>query len=142
MIGWSYYFWLFLLQNDWHLPQKNKIIEPPHDKTNKMTWAPSNDSEQPEHPLSLTRVCCPHEEKLGPYLPIDRTVKTLIRLGGCPGWSESSLCARRFVGFVVRRLIFPYSKRLILFVPKILESAILICSRNHSYSINSEGQIF
>ena len=34
---------------------------------------------------------CLHEETLGPWLPIERTVKTLIRLGGCPGWSESSL---------------------------------------------------
>ena len=33
---------------------------------------------------------CPHEETLGPSLPIERTAKTLIRLGGCPGWSESS----------------------------------------------------
>ena len=32
-----------------------------------------------------------------------RTAKTLIRLGGCPGWS--SLGARHFVGFVMRRLI-------------------------------------
>ena len=34
---------------------------------------------------------CSPEAKLGPKLPIDRTAKTLIRLGGCPGWSESSL---------------------------------------------------
>ena len=34
---------------------------------------------------------CPHEESLGPYLPIKRIAKTLIRLGGCPGWPESSL---------------------------------------------------
>ena len=33
----------------------------------------------------------PPEAKLGPKLPIERTAKTLIRLGGCPGWSESSL---------------------------------------------------
>ena len=36
-------------------------------------------------------LCCPHEESLGPYLPTERTVKTLIWLGTCPGWSESSL---------------------------------------------------
>ena len=35
---------------------------------------------------------CPHEA-LGPYLPIERTAKTLIRLGGCLGWSESWLGA-------------------------------------------------
>ena len=28
---------------------------------------------------------CPHEEGLGPYLPIERTSKTMIKLGGCPG---------------------------------------------------------
>ena len=34
-----------------------------------------------------------------------RTAKTLIRLGGCPGWSDSSLGARHSVGFVMRWLI-------------------------------------
>ena len=29
-------------------------------------------------------------------LPNERTAKTLIRLGGCPGWSESSLNAQSF----------------------------------------------
>ena len=38
---------------------------------------------------------CPLEQSLGPYLPFKRTAKTLIRLGGCPGWSESSLGAFR-----------------------------------------------
>ena len=28
-----------------------------------------------------------------------RTAKTLIRLGGCPGWSESSLGAQSFCWF-------------------------------------------
>ena len=36
---------------------------------------------------------CPHEESLDLKLPIGRTAKTLFRLGGCPGWSESSLGA-------------------------------------------------
>ena len=36
---------------------------------------------------------CPHEESLGPLLHTERTAKTLIKLGGCPGWSESSLGA-------------------------------------------------
>ena len=42
---------------------------------------------------------CPHEESLGPYLPTERTAKTLIRLGGCPGWSEPSLGAQSFCWF-------------------------------------------
>ena len=46
--------------------------EPPHNKTNKMTCAPSEDDAQ--------ALCCPHEETLGP----ERTAR-LIRLGGCPG---------------------------------------------------------
>ena len=42
---------------------------------------------------------CPHEDTLGPQLPTERTAKTLIRLGGCPGWSESSLGAHTFCWF-------------------------------------------
>ena len=38
-----------------------------HDKTNKMVVRPA------------------HEETLGLQLPIERTAKTLIRLGGLPG---------------------------------------------------------
>ena len=52
------------------------IYEPPHDKTNKMTCA----SAQSDWSLH-----CRHEESWGPYLPIKRTAKTLISLGGCPG---------------------------------------------------------
>ena len=50
----------------------------------------TEDSEQPGHPPSPISLPCPHEESLGPQLPIHRTVKTLIRQGRCPGWSESS----------------------------------------------------
>ena len=42
---------------------------------------------------------CPHEESLGPYLPTERTAKTLLRLGGCRGSSESSLGAHSFCWF-------------------------------------------
>ena len=37
---------------------------------------------------------CPHEETSGAELPVECTAKTLIRLGGCPGWSEFSLGAQ------------------------------------------------
>ena len=37
---------------------------------------------------------CPHEESLGPYLPTERTSKTMTWLGGRPGWYESSLGAK------------------------------------------------
>ena len=42
------------------------LFEPPHDKTNKMACAPIEDSDQPEHPPSLSSLRCPHEESLGP----------------------------------------------------------------------------
>ena len=71
------------------------IYEPQHDKTNKMTCVQaSEDSDQlythwvAKDPMFL------------------HAVKTLIRLGGCPGWSESSLGAHHFVAFVVLWLIF------------------------------------
>ena len=42
---------------------------------------------------------CPHEESLCPSLPIEHTAKTLIKLGGYPGWSESSLSAKSISWF-------------------------------------------
>ena len=42
---------------------------------------------------------CPHEESLGPKLPTERRAKTLIRLGGRQGWSESSLGAQSLCWF-------------------------------------------
>ena len=45
---------------------KNLIInEPPHDKTNKMASAPSEDSNQPGPAQFDQRLRCPHEETLG-----------------------------------------------------------------------------
>ena len=46
------------------------------------------------HPSSLISLRCPLEETLGPLLPIKHGVRTLIRLGGCPGWSKSLLGAQ------------------------------------------------
>ena len=42
---------------------------------------------------------CPHEESSCPELPTERTAKTLIRLCGYSGWSESSLGAQSFCWF-------------------------------------------
>ena len=39
------------------------IIEPPHDKTDKMACVPSEDSDQPGHPPSLIRVFAVHMKK-------------------------------------------------------------------------------
>ena len=65
-----------------------------HDKTNKMmcaqwilrsTWASAQSDQSFRYPC---------EESFGPWLPFERTAKTLIILGWCPGWSESSLGAQ------------------------------------------------
>ena len=68
---------------------------PPHDKTNKMTVRQA----KTQISLGIQSLRCPHEESLGPYLPIERIANTLIRLGGCPSWSESALGAQSFCWF-------------------------------------------
>ena len=67
--------------------------EPPHDKTNKMAIAPSEDTNQPVHPPSLIWSVFAVRMKKHRVLsyPLSATAKTLIRLGGCLNWSESSL---------------------------------------------------
>ena len=47
-----------------------------------------------------------HEETLGPQLPIERTVKTLIWLVGCPGWSVFAERKYHFIGFIMRWFIW------------------------------------
>ena len=69
-------------------------------KTYKMTCAPSEDLDQPGHPLSLIGLRCLHEESLVLWLPIGRTTKTLIRLGGCAGRSFAGRTCH-FVDFVM-----------------------------------------
>ena len=71
-----------------------------HDKTNKMTCVPSEDSNQPVHLPRLTRVslCAQWVAKDPTFLHADsedaaQPGHTLIRLGRCPGWYESSLGA-------------------------------------------------
>ena len=53
-----------------------RLNEPQHDKTNKMTFAPSKDP----NAQSDQSLRCSHEGILG---PTEWTVKTLIRLGKC-----------------------------------------------------------
>ena len=76
--------------------------EQPHDKTNKMTRAPSEDSDQPGHPPSLIRVFTVRSMgSWGPNVSSCRQRRLwshwadaqadLSRLDRCPGWSESSL---------------------------------------------------
>ena len=63
------------------------IYNPQHDKTNKMTCAPS--------PVWSESSLCAHWIAKDPrFLHVESN--TLIRLGACPGWSESSWLAQAF----------------------------------------------
>ena len=70
-----------------------KTFEPSHDKTNTMTYTPREDLDQPGHPPSLIRVFA--ERSMVSWRPNVSSCRQrrVIRLGGCPGWSESSLGA-------------------------------------------------
>ena len=120
-----------------------------------MICAPSKDSDRHGHPSSLIKsLRCPHEETLGPKLPIERTAKTLIRLGGSPGWSESSLGAQSFCWFChqaahtsqISLFLWHSSSTVLLslsenFIPKCLsilasDSAICKCQLKIQYAIH------
>ena len=63
--------------------KQSLIIEAQHDKTHKMTCVPNKDTDQPGHPPSLISLRCPHEEALGPWLPIERTGKNVGFVMSC-----------------------------------------------------------
>ena len=75
----------------------NVIYEPAHDKSFKMVCAPSEDSDQPGNPVwsVFTVHSCGQ--------------RRLIRLGGCPGWSESSLGAHAILLVLSRAGSYAYS---------------------------------
>ena len=70
--------------------------KPRHDKTQQNKYAPSEDSDQPGHPPSLIRVFAVRMKK--PSV-LSYPLSAQWRLGGCPGWSESSLGAHAFCWF-------------------------------------------
>ena len=74
-------------------------FKPPHDKTNKMAYAPSKDSDQPGHPPSLIRVRMKKPRVLSYPMSAHRRF-------WCPGWSECSLGAQSFCWFVMMWLVF------------------------------------
>ena len=61
--------------------------------------APSEDWDQPRHPPSLIRVFAVRMKKSWVLSYPLSAQRRLIRLGGCPGWSESSLGAHSFCWF-------------------------------------------
>ena len=99
--------------------------------TYKSSWAttwqnqqsecvPSEGSDQPGHPPSLIRVFAVRMKK--PWVlsyPLSAQ-RRLIRQGGCPGWSESSLGAYSFCWFchVVAQQTIRYEERLCGLAPQ------------------------
>ena len=83
----------------------SSIKEPHNDKTNKMTCAPSEDSDQPGHPP---------EEALGPCLPYGAHSEDSDQTGhpdsDQTGRMPRLICLRwahtHFVGFVMSRLSY------------------------------------
>ena len=82
------------------------VFEPPHDKTNKVACAPSEDSDQPRHRPSLIRVfaCTQWKAKDPSFVHADsdnsdQTGRMPRLIGVFAG------CTCYFVGFVMRRLI-------------------------------------
>ena len=64
-----------------------------------MAWAPSENSDQPGHPPSLIRVFTVRIKKAWVLSYPLSAQRRLIRLGGCPGWSESLLDTQSFCWF-------------------------------------------
>ena len=71
------------------------LNEPPHDKTNKMACAPSEDSDQPGHPPSLIRVFAVRMKKA---CVLSYALSAQRRLWS-PGWSV--FAGRTFIFFLV-----------------------------------------
>ena len=89
------------------LPQTITVIilkfeqcEPSHDKTNKMTYAPHEDPDQPGRPPSLNRVFA---VRMKNHLVLSYSLSALRR--EIRGLSESWLGAHAILLVVVRRLI-------------------------------------
>ena len=76
------------------------IIEPPHDKTNKMACAPSEDSDQTGH----QSLHCPHEESCVLSYPLSAQRRLLS--DWADGQADLSLrgAHSHFVDFVIRRI--------------------------------------
>ena len=85
-------------------PSNGRIYEPRHDKTNKMSVHPANTRISLRiHPVRSVFAI----RSMGSWGSKVSSCgqKRLIRLDGCPGWSESSLGAHS-VGFVMLWLIY------------------------------------
>ena len=88
----------------------HKIIESPHDKTNKMTYAPSKDLDQPGHPSSLTRVFAVRLKKAW-VLSYPLSAQQRLWSDWADAQADLSLCwvYSHFVGFVMRCLKYLFA---------------------------------
>ena len=86
------------------LPRQNRLSKSTHKwaatrHNQPNECAPSEDSDQPGHLLSLIRVFAVRMKKAWCLNYLLSGQRRLIRLRGCPGWSESSLGAQSFCCF-------------------------------------------
>ena len=88
----------FLWPHEMKWPRNDHKYDLSRSRTKPTKWcAPSEDADQPRHPHSLISLCCALKVNTRPQRFFMRTTKTLIRLGGCPGWSESAGHTGHFV---------------------------------------------
>ena len=82
------------------------VYEPPHDKTNKMVCAPSEDSDQPGHPPSLIRVFTVRMKKAW-FLSYPLSAQRRLWSDWADAQADLSLrwAYSHFVGFVMRWFI-------------------------------------
>ena len=103
---WAHYHILTFLKHKWKFSSVSILYEPPHDKTNKMAYAPSEDSEQPGHLPSLIRVFAVRMKKAW---VLSYSLSTQRRLWSDWVDAQADLSLRwahdHFVCFVMRRLI-------------------------------------
>ena len=70
-------------------------FEPQHDKTNKMTCVPREDSDQPGHPPRMIRVFAVRMKKPWVFsFPSSAQRRLWSNWADCRCWLESSLCAQ------------------------------------------------
>ena len=80
--------------DQWRQQRRQRLYEPRHDKTNKVACASRKDSDQLGHAPSLIRVFAVRMKKAW---ILSFPLSAQRRLGGYPGWSESSLGAHALV---------------------------------------------
>ena len=87
---------------DW---EKKKVIEPPHDKTNKMVCAPSEDSDQPGHLPSLIRIFAVRIKKAWVLsYPLSAQQRLWSDWAAAQADLSLSWALSHIVGFVMRQL--------------------------------------